>query len=370
MAHKKPARDDLIKDINRVQVSVHGKESEKIISRDRYLKHGKFSKRQWNAVFGTFQEFRRQAGIKPRRQIDKIERDIGKHASIDHLKKLNAERKEWGERYLRENSNRYQLIIGSADWHDIESDPFMLRVFLDTLHRAQPDVISFAGDIYGHSEFGKYHVDPRDWDPVRRMRFVNCDILGESRSRCPNAQIDIVEGNHERRLLKHLTSNSPAAMVFLSDWLGLTIKDMLKLEDLEINYVAEADMTAWTKQAEAKELAKNFRIYFDCVLVHHYTNLGKAMGYPGFSGHNHKHMAYADYSPQFGSYEWHQIGCGCARNANYTEGLKWGNGFILVHVDVKNRVPNFEYIPVTDHACVGGKMYYRERKEIVTPGRK
>lgn len=370
MAHKKFVKGDLIKDINRVQVSLHGKESHKIISRDRYLEYGNFSKRQWNAVFGTFQEFRRQAGINPRRQIAKLEREIGKHASVDHFKQLSRERKEWGDKYLRENTARYQLLIGSTDWHDIETDPFTLRVFLDTLSRANPDIITFAGDIYGHSEFGNYHVDPREWGPVRRMEFVNSNILGEARSRCPDAQIDLIEGNHERRLLKHLTNNTPVTKVFLSDWLGLTIRDMLKLDALEINYIAEADLAAWTKQAEAEELAKNFKIYFDCVLVHHYTNLGRAMGYPGFSGHNHKHISWPEYSPQFGSYEWHQVGCGCARSANYTEGLKWANGFVLVHIDTKNRIPNFEYVSVTDHACVGGKMYYRDRKEIVTPGRK
>ena len=366
----KPTKKELIKDIARAQVSLYGEDAAKVISRDRYLKYGNYSKRQWNAVFGTFQEFLRQAGINSRRQINKIEREIGKHASIDHLRKLNVERKEWGGKYLRENSARHQLIIGSSDWHDIESDPFVLRVFLDTLHRANPDIVVFAGDVYGHAEFSNYNVDPREWDPVKRMRFVNDNILGETRERCPNAQIDIIEGNHERRLLKHLANNSPVTQVFLSDWLGLTIGDMLKLSDLEINYIAEADLTAWTKADAAKELAKNFKIYFNCILVHHYTNLGKDMGYPGFSGHNHKHQAWPGYCPQFGSYEWHQLGCGCGRNANYTEGLKWANGFILVHVDTKTGVSNFEYIAVTDHACVGGKMYYRDKKEIITPGRK
>jgi len=270
--------------------------------------------------------------------------------------------------YVRENSSRYQLLLGAADFHDSDVDPFLLRVFLDTVSRSQPDKIVFGGDTFDLPEFSKFHNDPREWDMMSHLNFAHDNILGPVRERAPKAQIDLIEGNHERRLLKHITANSPATKVFLSDWMGITVESALKLHEHKINYIAEADLTAWTKRDEDRELAKNFKIYYDCMLVHHYSNVGRSYGYPGFSGHNHRHALWTGHSPIFGPFEWHQIGCGHKRDANYTDGLHWHNGFVLCHVDTKDKLVNFEYVPVTNHAVVGGKMYYRKKSEIVIHG--
>jgi hypothetical protein len=81
--------------------------------------------------------------------------------------------------------------------HDKNIDKFYLDVLLDTLKRVQPDVIVLAGDIFDCPEFGKYNVDPRDWDVVGRIKFAHENILAPMREICPTAQIDFIEGNHE-----------------------------------------------------------------------------------------------------------------------------------------------------------------------------
>lgn len=368
MPTKKPTKKQIIQDILNVQNEFIN--SGQIVTRNQYREHGNYSENDYVGIFGTFQELKRQAGLIFNRIDNKIIRSIAKHASSDNLKTINKERKNWGDRYLRKNSSRYQLLIGAADIHDMEVDPFWLRVFLDTLKRTQPDIITFAGDIFDFPEFSKFYIDPRDWDLVGHIRFAHEKILGPVRECVPDAQIDLIEGNHEGRTLKHLSLNSMSLKVFLSDWVGLTVEKALRLDEHRINYIAQADLGAWTQADINKELAKNFKIYFDCLLVHHETNIGRSYGYPGFSGHNHKHLVYSDYSPMFGAFEWHQIGCGCRRNAVYTDGLKWHNGFILCHIDTKDKKTNFEYVPITDHACVGGKYYYRDKSEIVIVGHK
>ena len=152
---------------------------------------------------------------------------------------------------------------------------------------------------------------------------------------------------------------------FLSDWHGWDVHQALKLDKHQMNYVAEADLSAWTKREMKQELSKNYRIYYDCVVAHHYPQ-GRDMGYPGFHGHHHKHEMWQSYSPAFGPFEWHQIGCGHRRDACYADGLKWSNGFILVHVDTQDKEVNMEYVPVTNKAIVGGKFYHREKKEVVS----
>jgi len=365
----RPTKQECLEDIKRVQQELYGDESNNTVTRDKYREYGSYGENIWKPHFGTFQEFRRQADIAPSRQADKLAREIGKHVSVDQFRTLNKERKEWGERYVRKNKQRYQTILGIADVHDINVDPFWLRVVLDTASRVQPDVVCIDGDLFDLPEFGRFYVDPREWDLVGRLNFVHNEVLSPLRERCPEAQIDLIEGNHEERLIKHLCSNSSSIRVLLADWHGWDIAKAFKLDEHQINYVANADLSAWTKREEKTELQKNFRIYYDCVVAHHESE-GRLMGYPGFNGHNHKHHIWSAYSPTFGPYEWHQIGCGHRRDACYTDGLRWANGFILIHVDTQDKEVNMEYIPITNKAVVGGKFYYREKNEIVLPGRK
>jgi hypothetical protein len=335
---------------------------EKYIGRNYYRVHGEFAESVWNAHFGTFQEFKRQAGITLSRQQHNLERQIAKHASVDHYRKIGEERKSWGDKYSRPNSNRFKTILVASDLHDKEVDPFFLRTFLDTAKRAQPDVISLVGDVFDLPEFGKYTVDPRDWDVVGRISFVHESILSPLREACPNATIDLIEGNHEARLLRLLADATPALRAVLSDLHGMTVSKLLGLERFEINYVAKSDLAAYTQRDFEKEVSNNYRIYFDSVLAHHYPH-ARSMGMPGINGHHHKHEVWPMFSPIFGAYEWHQLGCGHKRNASYCEGEKWHMGFAMIHVDTHTKATLTEYIPVRDTAVVGGKWYQRMDNE-------
>jgi hypothetical protein len=366
-SEKRPNRTALLKDIKRVQISLYGEGASKLITRSRYRELGSHSERAWMAEFGTFQEFRRQAEIEPRQQLRKLQGDVKKHSQIDHLKQVSKDRLDWGDKYVRENSSRYQTILGFTDAHGTLVDPFWLRVLIDTAKRVQPDIIVAAGDIYDNPEFSKFFVDPREFDIVGNMKFTNDKIFGPLREACPDAQMDSIEGNHERRILKHITNNSPPTRVFLADWLGLSIPQMLKLDELNINYVAKSDLGAFTKRDEEELLSKNYKVYFDCFLVSHYPG-ARNKGLPGFNGHHHKHQVWMEYSHHHGPYEWHQVGCGHRRDCVYTDSDYWQNGFLLAHIDTKEKIVNMEYVPVTSMACVGGKYYYREKKEIITPG--
>lgn len=368
----RPTATDCIKDLRQIQVSLYGENTFRVVSRDKYSEYSNIPT-AWKRHFGTFAEFKKEAGVLadkcPEHQVAQIGREIAKQARADKYRSLK-ERKSWGSKYIRENGNRHKLIMAIADLHDIHVDPFWLRVVLETAKRTQPDVICIDGDLFDLTEFGRFYVDAREYKLTERLKFVHEEVLDPLRKACPDSQIDLIEGNHEARLLKHLCNNSDQMRELLSDWLEIDIAGALKLNEYQVNYIAEADLTAWTKKDLNNEIAsKNFKIYYDCVLAHHYPS-GREMGYPGFSAHHHGHQMWSGYSPHFGPYEWHQLGAGHKRSATYTDGLKWSNGFLLVHVDTKTQISNMEYIPVTDMACVGGMYYYRNKKEVVIPGRK
>jgi hypothetical protein len=294
----------------------------------------------------------------------RTEKAIAKHASVDHYRKLGDERESWGEKYLRPNKKRFQMGMFCSDLHDEEIDPFFRRVWLDTVKRAQPDVVGFVGDVIDLAEFGKYGVDPREWNPVKKLNFAVNKIFKPTREAAPDAQIDAIEGNHENRLLRHFADATPALKTVLSDFHGMTVQKFFKLDELEINWVGKADLGAFSQSDIKDELKNNYRVYWDCFLAYHFPD-GRNLGMPGVNGHHHNHIVWSLFNKTYGGYEWHQMGAGHRRSASYCLGEKWSNGFANVHVDLYTRSVNIEYVPITDIAVVGGKLYTRQADEQV-----
>jgi hypothetical protein len=337
-------------------------DTEQIVTRNYFRNHSHISESTWNRYFGTFEEFKRQAGIKLSRQQHNMERNVAKHASVDHYRRMSVERMDYGDKYLRENINRFKTIIACSDLHDVEADQFFLRVLIDTCKRVQPDAINFVGDVFDLPEFGKYSVDPREWDVVGRIKHAHDNIFRPLREVCPNAQMDFEEGNHEARMLRHLADATPAMRAVLSDLHDFTVGKLLGLDEFEINYIAKADLAAWTKRDFEKELANNYKVYWDTLVMHHFPH-ARNMGLPGVNGHHHRHEVWGMFSPIYGAYEWHQMGCGHRRSASYCEGEKWHMGFAIINIDTHTRATNFDYVPVTDFAVSGGKWYHRNSSE-------
>lgn len=355
---KEGTAEECIEDLRQLAVE----NPEKAISRNWYRVNGGFAESVWSQHYGTFHEFKRQAGIVPTRQVHKLEKEVAKHASVDHYRRLSVGRLDYAENYLRDDGKRFKTMIAASDLHDVECDPFFLRVLTDTVQRVQPDVVSLVGDVFDLPEFGKYTVDPRNWGVVERIRSVHEEILAPIREAAPEAQFDLIEGNHEARLLKHLADASPAMRAVLSDLHGMTVGELLGLDKYEVNYVARSDLSAYTQRDHTKELAKNYRIYWDAVLCHHFP-YARNMALPGINGHHHKHQVWPMFNPIYGAYEWHQLGSGHMRVAEYCEGEKWHMGFALIHVDTATKAVNIEYVPVTDMAIVGGRWYQRSPSE-------
>lgn len=335
-------------------------DTEKVISRNYFRNNGDISESTWNRFFGTFEEFKRQAGIHLTRQQHNLEKQVAKHASVDHYRAVNADRREFGEAYLKPNKGRWQTLLRGSDFHDIECDPFFLSVFLGTAKRVQPDIICLNGDIFDLPEFGKYEVDPRQWDVVGRIRFVHENILAPLREACPDAQIDLIEGNHEFRMLRHLADATPAMKAILSDLHGFTVAKLLGLDKYQINYVAKGDLAAYTPRDITKAVGENFRVYHNKVLAHHFPH-GRNFGMPGFNGHHHTWKVMDEYSAPHGPYQWVQGGCGHVQDATYANGRKWTLEFGLVHIDTVKKHVQHECYPFADSFVVVGGKYY-ERK--------
>lgn len=335
------------------------------ITRTRFRTTTGVSDSTWNRYFGTFLEFRRQAGLELSRTQHQVERQIAKHVSADTYRTFNA-RQGLGEKYVRDTNSRIKTVIIASDLHDEEVDPFYMRVLLAAVRMVQPDTVCLAGDILDLPEFGKYSVDPREWDPVGRIRFAQDNILKPIREAAPNSQIDYIEGNHEYRLIRHLADQTPALKAVLSDLLGLTVPMIFGLDAYEINYIAKADLAAFNKGDQRKEVEKSYKIYEDAMLVHHHPH-ARGWGLPGCNGHHHAWKVFHEKSALRGPYQWLQLGCGHRARASYCEGEFWSMGFNIAHINTETKAVNHEYVNVTDMAVVGGLYLHREPEERTYP---
>lgn len=331
------------------------------LSRAKYREVGTYSTDKIEAIFGSFREARRQAGLDHTRGQTQVLNQIARHVSHDDYRQFQIDRKDYGEKYRRLDSKRFQTLLVCSDVHDIEADPFWVRVFIDAVKRIQPDKVVLGGDIFDLAEFGRYNVDPREWDVTGRIRWVH-GFLREIREAASSAELVFVEGNHEHRLLRHLSEATPALKTILSDLHGFTVPKLLGLDEFEVRYVARADLGTFTQSNARREVAKNYEVFYDCFMVDHFPN-GASRGVPGVNGHHHKHLVDSYYSHVYGSYEWHQLGCGHRRAASYCDGTKWNMGFAEVNIDTENKRSQISYHFVDDYANVGGKWYVREPDE-------
>ena len=352
-----PSHQTAIADIQRVaSLNENGN-----VSRAAYRELGQFSTWEIDTLFGNFTEFKRQAGVMLTRGQTQLTNHIAKHVSFDEIRKLNIDRADYGEKYLRPSGRRFQTVMVASDLHDIEMDPFWRRVFIDSVRRVQPDIICLGGDMFDLPEFGKYNVDPREWDVVGRIAYGH-GFFAELREAAPDAQIDLIEGNHEYRLLRHLGEATPALKAILSDLHGFTVGKLLGLDEYGIRYVARGDLAAWTKGDAKREVSKNYEVYHETLLIDHFPD-GIRRGLSGFNGHHHKFEATSFYSHLRGPCMWMQLGSGHRRAASYCDGEKWNMGFAISHIDTQEKRVAMNYIPVADFAEVGGTFYFRDGSE-------
>jgi hypothetical protein len=332
------------------------------VTRLGYREHGRFTSYEIEAEFGSFTEAKRAAGIMHTRLQQQLLGQAARHAAHDELRKLNIDRNDFGDKYLKPSGKRFQTLTVISDLHDEDLDPFVRRVFIDTVKRAEPDIICLGGDVFDLPEFGKYTVDPRTWDVVGRIKAVH-NFLEELREAAPDAQIDMIEGNHEYRLLRHLGEASPAIKAVLSDIHGMTVSSLLGLDKFEVRYIARGDLAAWTKTDIRQEIRKNYAVYFDTFLVDHFPD-GIKRGLSGVNGHHHRYASQTFYSQLRGPSRWDQLGCGHRRAAEYCDGHHWNMGFMNAHIDTQEHRVSMNYIPIGDFAEVGGKFYMREEGEF------
>lgn len=336
------------------------------ISRNFYREHGAYSDSTWNRYFGTFLEFRRQAGLELTRQQHELEKHIAKHASVDHYSEYyEREVAPFYQKYEHEHlPSKLKRLMGISDIHDIECAEFTLEVFIAECKRKQPDIIFLNGDIYDLYEFSKYTQDPRNVKIKERFEFVRNRIFKPLREVCPNAQIDFFMGNHEFRLVKHLADATPNLRILLSDVMNISFATVFGLDEFQINWVSKFDLSAFNKNDINNILKQNYKIYFDAYAVTHEPDETLMKSYSGTNGHHHSVRQESGYNIHVGCTTWIQTAAAHERDAEYlTRVSKWNKGFIevVIHIE-KRQVVQRSHQTHDDWTEIDGVYYERKEK--------
>lgn len=356
----KATKQDCIEDLRRVQED----NPDNFITRTFYRLEGDYSEKTWTRFFGTMEEFRSEAGLQLTRSQRHLEKHIAKHASLDEARKFyRLEVEPWVNKYAK--YDRYvpdgsmKKVMVASDFHDIDVDLFVLEVFVDTAKVEQPDVIVLNGDIFDLYEFSHFDRDPRKINLKLRMTFVRDRIFKRLRRACPDAQIDLIIGNHEHRLLKHMASRTEN-MAALMDLANIGLAQLLGLDKYQINLVSKGNTAAFIQKEIKEEMAKNFKVYFNCLVCNH-------TGYEGFglttvSGHTHRPSLDGEVHLIKGPINKLVTGCMCKLDADYTNTkTNWQNTFAIVYIDPVAEKVQLNHIMFTEpFVNVNGRYYFRD----------
>lgn len=210
-------------------------------------------------------------------------------------------------------------IAKLTDWHIPYHDRRALAVAFNFVEATEPGIILIdeVVDFYALSKFCK---DPRRKLQLQDELDTAQEILWRLRKRFPNTRIIMVESNHDRRLVKYLSSQAPE-LAYLR---CLDFVHLIGLEGMKIEYMKHfiykkvlfkhGDIVKKDSGATAKsEFLKE--------------------GMSGSSGHTHRSGVFYK-TVRGGKYSWVECGCLCNLKPEYIEGTAdWQQGVGLFTFD-------------------------------------
>lgn len=349
---------DIVADFKRV-----ARELGRQPSRNEYREKGRYTHHAIDKEFGSWLEFLAAVGAKPStlargKEKDPLEKKLAAYGNERKLiHKFESELKPYHGKFLNKHKAD-RVILSASDFHDEFCDKFALSVFLDVAKLSQPDTICLAGDMVDWPEVSRFDRDPSRVNNMQGAIDWVVDLFKELRSRCPNAEIFYILGNHELRLFKYL-----CAFPGMMGLRNIQFDQLFEAEKYGINLICRKSFLV-----DAPKKASNYYVFDDCLVAFHGAALSKyhahvllsRFGKSGFSGHVHNRQ-YASTKDLNSERFWVSL----PTMANYELSKEymempdnWCNGFSFFYIDKQRPLE----VPVTFNngfACWAGKIYRR-----------
>ena len=224
---------------------------------------------------------------------------------------------------------KIKKLVVAGDFHVPYHDPVLLDLFLEFLTDFQPDILVINGDFLDCFAISRFDKVPHH-DSLKNEIEIGKVILTRIRKAIPDAEIYMVEGNHEFRLRQYLIKNAQELYE-----LSPTLADYLKLEEFGVEWVGtKATASKWIDTY--KRFGQLYVGHWDRVNKHSAMTAKNLVTDKGVSlVQNHCH--------RIGQYNFRreddiqivgiEAGCMCDLNPNYTSKPNWQQGFVVAYLD-------------------------------------
>lgn len=341
-------------------------------SRDRYRELGHYSPVLVRYLMGTWAEFQRQAGIKESLGSAQVERNISKTLRAQQIMEYaDSNVKPWDDAYsnLDMQNDEVVLQIGS-DFHSKFCDPFALRVWFDVMEMVQPDGVRYNGDVVDFPTLSRHRQLPGAFamSLQEECNFAKEQLFGRTRKLLPNADVKLIMGNHDIRMVTALADSAP---MFLS-MDSLKYAELLGLDKHEIGLVCRSTFLNPSAMMKKNDIAQNWETLPDAfgrpfyTTVHGFlTGKGSAskhairFGTNGTNGHMHNPESTTWGCLATGVVEWDQTGVMAyppAVGAGYLPGPSESYGHVTTF-NIVRLFPHARHVQTTQ-VKIGATMAY------------
>ena len=136
--------------------------------------------------------------------------------------------------------------IGYRRLADGALDPFhdaaAMNVFIEAATQFQPDKIQILGDFLDLASQGRFAQEAAFAQTTQPAIDTGYKFLATLRAVCPDAEMIIIEGNHDKRMQNFIEANALAAFGLKradmpDSWPVMSLPSLLRLDELNIAYV-------------------------------------------------------------------------------------------------------------------------------------
>jgi hypothetical protein len=135
--------------------------------------------------------------------------------------------------------------IGFRCYDDGTRDPFHDYAALDVAHQLlnhiRPDVVVNLGDFLDLPAFSRFTIERSFISSTQPAVDAAHHELAEQKANAPEAEVHLLEGNHDRRLENHVVKNAVAAFGLRQanapeSWPTMSVPHLLRLDELGVTY--------------------------------------------------------------------------------------------------------------------------------------
>jgi hypothetical protein len=132
-----------------------------------------------------------------------------------------------------------RLADGALDpFHDVAA----MDVFAQAAFKMQPDKIQILGDFLDLASQGRFAQEASFAQTTQEALNAGHEFLATLRAMCPDAEIIVIEGNHDKRMQNFIETNAVAAFGLKraglpESWPVMSLPYLLRLDELGIQYV-------------------------------------------------------------------------------------------------------------------------------------